>query len=250
MANVRAAVLAAGRGIRMGGREPKTLLPLDGDRPMLHHILSGLAVAGIRDVLVVTGFMPQKIQDFVGSSGIDIDVAYVRNARFASWGNFHSLRVALDQSPGFDVLVVNSDVIVHPDVYARVASTHGDLVLAVQKRLVLDEEDMRVRLDGERVLRVSKALPRGVSHGEYAGVSLLRPAAARLYLDEASRREWVADTDGYYEDVYDTIASRLDTRAAVVGDDEYAEVDTPDDVAAARRVIERHGAAWSTAPAA
>lgn len=249
--SLRAAVLAAGRGIRMGGREPKTLLPLDGERPMLHHILSGLAVAGIRDVLVVTGFMPGKIQDFIASSGLDLDVSYVRNARFASWGNFHSVRVALDQSPGHDVLVVNSDVVVHPDVYARVAKTHGDLVLAVQKRLVLDEEDMRVRLDGDRVRAVSKSLARGVSHGEYAGVSLVRPKAARLYLDESSRREWFADTDGYYEDVYNTIAPAIDTRAAPVAEDEYAEVDTPDDVAAARAVIERHAAAWSAAaPAA
>ena len=233
----------------MGGREPKTLLPLDGERPMLHHILSGLSVAGIRDVLVVTGFMPQKIQDFIASSGIDADAAYVRNARFASWGNFHSVRVALDQSPGYDVLVVNSDVIVHPDVYARVAKTQGDLVLAIQKRLVLDEEDMRVRLDGERILAVSKELPRGVSHGEYAGVSLLRREAARLYLEESSRREWLADTDGYYEDVYNAIAPHVDARAALVGEGEYAEVDTPDDVAAARAVIERHSAAWSSAAA-
>ena len=249
MEKLRAAVLAAGRGVRMGGREPKTLLPLDGERPMLHHILSGLSVAGIRDVLVVTGFMPQKIHDFIASSGIETDVTFVRNARFASWGNFHSVRVALDQSPGYDVLVVNSDVIVHPDVYARVAKTQGDLVLAIQKRLVLDEEDMRVRLEGERVLGVSKELPRGVSHGEYAGVSLLRREAARLYLEESSRREWIADTDGYYEDVYNTIAPYVDARVALVGEGEYAEVDTPDDVAAARAVIERHAAAWSPAAA-
>ncbi len=249
MAKLRAAVLAAGRGVRMGGREPKTLLPLDGERPILHHILSGLAVSGIRDVLVVTGFMPHRIQEFVVSSGIDLDVSYVRNARFASWGNFHSVRVALDQSPGYDVLVVNSDVVVHPDVYTRVARTRGDLVLAVQQRLVLDDEDMRVRLEGDRVLAVSKTLPRGHSHGEYAGVSLLRSQAARLYLDESSRREWLADTDGYYEDVYNTIAPAVDARAAVVGDDEYAEVDTPDDVAGARAVIERHAAAWSPAAA-
>ncbi len=250
MAKLRAAVLAAGRGVRMGGREPKTLLPLGAERPLLHHILSGLAVAGIDDVLIVTGFMPNKIEEFVTSSGIELNVSYVRNARYASWGNFHSVRVALDQSPGYDVLVVNSDVIVHPDVYRRVADTRGDLVLAVQQRLVLDEEDMRVRLDSDRVRAVSKSLGRGVSHGEYAGVSLLRPPAARAYLDESSRREWLADTDGYYEDVYNTIVPLLDARAAIVGEDEYAEVDTPDDVDGARAVIRRHSAAWTSSPAA
>src|SRR3712207_5175708 len=107
--------------------------------------------------MIVTGFRPDVVTGWVGQRFPDLDVTYVRNARFASWGNFHSVRVALDQSPGYDLLVVNSDVVVHPDVYARVAKTHGDLVLAVQKRLVLDEEDMRVRLNGDRVVAVSKS---------------------------------------------------------------------------------------------
>lgn len=249
MARVRAAVLAAGRGVRMGGTQPKTLLPLDGREPMLHYILAGLRSASIDDVLVVTGFQPGAISDFVAQHFSDLNVTYVRNARFASWGNFHSVRMALDQSPGLDLLVVNSDVIVPPDVYRRVAGSAGDLVLAVQKRLVLDEEDMRVHLKGDRVLGVSKNLKRGHSHGEYAGVSLLRHTAGIAYGDEANRLEWTGDTGHYYEDVYDLIVGRVDARAALLGENEYAEVDTPDDVPAATQVIDRHADAWGT-PAA
>ncbi len=250
MARVRAAILAAGRGVRMGGTEPKTLIPLGGREPMLSHILGGLNAAGVDDVLVVTGFKPQAIQDYIGSHFTDLDVTYIFNARFASWGNFHSVRVALDQSPNSDVLVVNSDVVVHPDVYRRVLATPGDLVLAVQKRRVLDDEDMRVRLDGDRVLGIGKDLKRGFSHGEYAGVSLLRPLAARAYGDVANGLEWRAETDLYYEDVYARILDRVETRAARVNDYEYAEVDTPDDVAAALAVVERHPDAWAATASA
>lgn len=250
MARVRAAILAAGRGVRMGGTEPKTLIPLGGREPLLFHILSGLRTAGIDDVLVVTGFKPQSIQDYIASHFAELDITYVFNARFASWGNFHSVRVALDQSPGFDVLVVNSDVVVHPDVYQRVLSTSGDLVLAVQKRRVLDAEDMRVHLDGDKVLGIGKDLKRAFSHGEYAGVSLLRPSAARVYSEVASGLEWRADTDFYYEDVYARILPAVKARAARVNDHEYAEVDTPDDVAAALAVVERHPDAWTAAASA
>ncbi|HEY7875548.1 MAG TPA: NTP transferase domain-containing protein, partial [Actinomycetota bacterium] len=41
MAKLRAVVLAAGRGTRMGGGTPKTLLPIDGNEPLLHYILEG-----------------------------------------------------------------------------------------------------------------------------------------------------------------------------------------------------------------
>lgn len=239
MARVRAAILAAGRGIRMGGSQPKTLIPLEDREPLLHHILQGLRAAGVADVLVVTGHKPGEVQSYVDERAESLEVTYVRNARFASWGNFHSVRIALDQSPEFDLLVVNSDIVIHPDVYMRVMQADGDLVLAVQKRLVLHEEDMRVRLDGDRVLGIGKHLVRAHGHGEYAGVSLLRGPAARAYSDEATALEWSGDTDPYYEDVYARIIDRVDARAAWVGENEYAEVDVPDDVPAAVAVLER-----------
>jgi len=246
MATVRAVVLAAGRGVRMGGEHPKTLLPLDGGRPLLDYIIAGLKSAGIGDLLVVTGFKHAEVQAFVDEHAGDLSVSYTRNARYASWGNFHSLRVALDQSPGFDVLVVNSDVIVHPDVIGRVMSAPGDLVLAVQKRLVLNQEDMRVRLQVDRVRGIGKDLARAHSHGEYAGVSLLRSRAAQAYNEVASNLEWRGDTDRYYEDVYADILTQIDARAASVGEDEYAEVDTPEDVRAAVAVLERHADVWGS----
>lgn len=246
MAKLRAAVLAAGRGTRMGGGTPKTLLPLDGREPLLHYILEGLSVAGVDDVMFVTGHRSEDIQQYVNEHSRAATTTFVRNARYASWGNFHTVRMALDQSPGRDVLVVNSDVVVHPDVYRRVPEASGELVLAVQRSRRLDEEDMRVQLSGERVLAIGKDLIMPLSHGEYAGVSLLRVDAPRLYSEISTELEWRAQTDLYYEDVYGMmLARKVDARAASVEMGEYAEVDTPEDVPAAVAVVERHSAAWS-----
>jgi choline kinase len=243
VANVRAAILAAGRGVRMGGSSPKTLLPVGEREPLLHYILAGLKKAGVEDLLVVTGFQPDAVQAYVTEHWGE--ATYVFNARYASWGNFHSVRVALDQSPGMDVMFVNSDIVVHPDVYGRVLGKRGDLVLAVQQRYTLDEEDMRVRLEGDRVRAIGKDLPKRLSQGEFAGVSLVRPAGALVYQDISSVLEWDARTHIYYEDVYGAMLDRIDTRFAPVNEGEYAEVDTPDDVRFASAVIERHADAWS-----
>lgn len=239
MATVRAAILAAGRGVRMGGGTPKTLLPLGEHPSLLHHLLEGLERAGVTDLLVVTGHRPEEVTEAVTeqwSGGFTT----IRNTRFASWGNFHSVRLALDQSPGFDLLVVNSDIVVHPDVFRRVIDKPGDLVLAVQRRHRLDQEDMRVQLDGDRVRGIGKQLHMARSHGEYCGVSLLRPGAHRAYADTCNSWEWRAQTTGYYEDVYAAIVRSVDARAAEVAAGEYAEVDTPEDVAEAIEVVERH----------
>jgi choline kinase len=244
VAATRAVILAAGRGVRMGGTEPKTLMAVGEHRPLLDYLLRGLRSAGLSDLMIVTGFAAARIKDFVSDTWDGEPPTYLFNARYASWGNFHSLRIALDQSPGLDVVVVNSDIVIHPDVFTRVRRTFGDLVLAVQTRPRLDAEDMRVELDGDRVTSVSKQLTLSSSRGEFCGVSLVRPRAARLYLEAATELEWRAQTGGYYEDVYDAILSRVDARAARVDEGEYAEVDTPQNVESAAAVLARHADAW------
>lgn len=222
----------------MGGQHPKTLLHLGDEGPMLKYLLEGLKRAGVEDLLVVTGFKPQEVQDYVSENWGEAKFIY--NARHASWGNFHSVRMAVDQSPGLDLMVVNSDIVINPEVYTRVIAKEGDLVLAVQRRQRLDQEDMRVHLDKDRVLGISKDLKMARSHGEFCGVSMLRGVAHRVYADIATNWEWPGTIHGYYEDVYNAKVGKIDARSAEVAAGDYAEVDSPDDVAAALKVTQRH----------
>lgn len=245
VAKLRAAVLAAGRGVRMGGVKPKTLISIGDHEPMLHYILKGLKAADVDDLLIVTGFMPEPLTEYVAEHWGESNVTYVRNPRYASWGNFHSARLAADQSPGFDLMVVNCDIVIHPDVFKRVAATEGDLVLAVERRYGLDKEAMRVRLDGDRVRDIGKDLEMQFSAGEFCGVSLMRGVAQTEYRDFATSVEWQRSSSIYYEDVYKQMLDRLDARAAEVRTGEYAEVDTTEDIRSAIDVIERHRAVFN-----
>jgi len=83
----------------MGGVTSKTLIPMGDHRPLLHYILAGLDRAGVQDLMVVTGFAAQDVADFATEHWTGDEPKFVFNARYASWGNFHSVRVALDQSP-------------------------------------------------------------------------------------------------------------------------------------------------------
>jgi choline kinase len=232
----------------MGGDQPKTLTPAGGNETLLHYILGGLRIAGIGDLLVVTGHARDDLQKAVIEEWGSENVTFIFNGRYASWGNFHSVRLAIDQSPGTDLLIVNSDVVVPPDVYRRVVAVQGDLVLAVQRREGLDPEDMRVELQQHKVVAIGKHLKMVRSHGEYAGVSLLRPRAARLYAEICTDLEWRALTTLYYEDIYANMLARIDARAAFVLPGEYAEIDELKDVPAAGAVIRAHADRWATEP--
>lgn len=228
----------------MGGAGPKSLIPLDNKEPPLHYLLKSLAKTGIEDLLVITGFGFQALEAYLADRSEDLQIAYVRNTRYASWGNFHSVRMALDQSPGMDVLVLNSDIIIAPAVLERAIASDADLVLAVQRRRRLESEDMRVELDGDTVRAIGKNIKMVRSHGEFCGVSVIRPRGARAYGDIATSLQWTAETALYYEDVYARMLGSIETRATAVEEDEYAEVDSPEDVAAAVAVVEQHEQSW------
>lgn len=75
----KAVLLAAGRGTRM--REltndlPKPMLVVQG-RPVLQHIVEGLRLAGIRDILLIVGWRADVVRAFFGDGGPwDVRISY------------------------------------------------------------------------------------------------------------------------------------------------------------------------------
>jgi bifunctional UDP-N-acetylglucosamine pyrophosphorylase/glucosamine-1-phosphate N-acetyltransferase len=63
---VAAVVLAAGQGTRMRSRLPKVLHPLAG-RPMIEHVLSSLAQAGVEHPVVVVGHGAEAVEAALAS---------------------------------------------------------------------------------------------------------------------------------------------------------------------------------------
>ncbi len=64
----KAVLLAAGRGTRMRNLTddlPKPMLPVRG-RPVLQHIVEGLAGAGVTDFLIVVGWRAEVVQEHFG----------------------------------------------------------------------------------------------------------------------------------------------------------------------------------------
>jgi dTDP-glucose pyrophosphorylase len=78
---MKAVILAAGKGTRMKeltNELPKPMLKVHG-KPILEHILAGLAFAGIRDVFIVTGFRADVIENHFGDgTNLGMRLAYGR----------------------------------------------------------------------------------------------------------------------------------------------------------------------------
>src|SRR5258708_8563648 len=78
LANVAGAILAGGLGTRLRSRiadRPKVMAPVRG-RPYLTYLLDQLAGAGLREVVLLTGFMADLVQATLGDTYAGMRLAY------------------------------------------------------------------------------------------------------------------------------------------------------------------------------
>ncbi|MCK4723102.1 MAG: NTP transferase domain-containing protein, partial [Dehalococcoidia bacterium] len=76
----QAIILAAGEGQRLRpftSSKPKVMIPI-ANKPILQYVIEALALVGIRDIVIVVGYMKEQVLDFVGSGKrFDVQVEYV-----------------------------------------------------------------------------------------------------------------------------------------------------------------------------
>jgi NDP-sugar pyrophosphorylase family protein len=109
MAGVTAAVLAGGLGTRLRPALadcPKVLAPVGG-RPFLTYILDQLAAAGLREVVLLTGYMGEMVRAAVGETYAGLRLLYSNEP--SPLGTAGALRWAFPRFSSSTILVLNGD---------------------------------------------------------------------------------------------------------------------------------------------
>lgn len=235
-------VLAAGAGRRLRPDTdtlPKALLPVDGDRTILDLALRNLAQVGLTQVAVVVGYAAAAVRERQAAleRRYGVTLALVDNDRAEQWNNAYSLWLARDHFAG-GALLVNGDTVHPPQVEQTLLANRGpELLLAVDEKKPLADEEMKVVFDASGQLRrIHKSLEPATAQGEYIGVALIEPTAA-AGLAEALAATWRRDPGRYYEDGFQEYADRGGAvRGAAIGAVGWVEVDDHADLARAREI--------------
>ena len=107
---MKAVILAAGRGKRMGPlteTTPKPLLKIK-DRTFLEHIISALPPE-VDELVLVIGYKGEQIREFLGTEFLGKKVSYVENDRIES-GNAYSFLLTRDYfKPRERFMIIYSD---------------------------------------------------------------------------------------------------------------------------------------------
>jgi choline kinase len=235
-------VLAAGPGRRLQPLTddlPKTLLPLADGRTILDLALANLSSVGIEDVVVVTGFAADRVDERRREleERNDVQLELVFNEHAEEWNNAYSLwlaRAAFAEG----AILVNGDTVHPASVEERLLTARGPgVLLAVDTEKPLGEEEMKVRLAEDGTLQtVSKEVDPETAEGEYIGVTLIEAEAAEP-LAEALEATWRRDPSDYYEDGFQELVDRGGkVHVAAIGSVEWVEVDNHEDLARAREI--------------
>lgn len=246
-----AIIIGAGRGKRLGALTdeiPKTLVPIVG-RPMLESILEALAAGGFRrdaDVVFVCGYKAEVVR------GRYPELSYVENRDWERNNILLSLLHARDHMTGGFVSTY-ADIVYRPEAIEKVVASPHDLTLVCDTdwrrryagRSEHPETDAeKLRLEGDRVVELSRRIDPERASGEFIGVLRATPAGADQLLaafDEA--RAAHADDDPFHEGrtfarayLIDLLAKMIEAGTAVHAvsmHGGYMEIDTTEDAALA-----------------
>lgn len=126
---MKAVILAAGKGKRM--RElthelPKPMLRVQG-KPILEHIIAGIAAAGIHDIFIVTGWRSEVIEKHFGN-GKEFGVHMAYGRQVVQDGTGKAPELAKDFVGNSPFLLTYGDILVPPETYPQMLRrfTEGD----------------------------------------------------------------------------------------------------------------------------
>lgn len=166
---MKAVILAAGKGTRMGPlteNRPKVMLPVV-NRPLLEHIILTLKIAGIRDILIVTGYCREKIEGyFKDGSTLGVNIAYVEQKKQKGTANaIESVKNLLDER----FLVTNGDVLASSSDIKNLLKSDGDVIIG-SKKVSSPEEYGILYVKGKRVEKIVEKPKSSTSDIANAGI--------------------------------------------------------------------------------
>ena len=242
---MKAVILSAGQGKRLlplTADFPKCILPIMG-QTLIEWQIDELAKCGIEQVTVVLGYRADKVQRILRSRYGEHRVQTVYNAAYAVSDNLVSCWAAHD-AMNEDFILLNGDTLFEAAVLNQVLETNDRPVnVVVSQKNEYDADDMKVELDGCRLVKIGKDLIPDQVDGESIGMILFRgqgpmmfrEAIQKALRDPSSQTKW-------YLSVIDEMARRIPVWTCSTQGLQWCEVDYHADLKVAEKVVSACGA--------
>lgn len=247
----RAVILSAGQGSRLlphTENTPKALLDLSG-RSMLEWQLRGLAAAGVREAVVVTGFRDEQVVTAVARhapEGLAVQTLY--NPFYKLADNLASCWMARAALAG-PCLILNGDTLFEPEIARRLLDAPpAPITVTIDRKPAYDADDMKVWTEGVRLRAIGKKLAPEQTNGESIGFLRFEADGADAFVAEIERCMRTPEGPGlwYLSAIHRLANQGVDVHVASIEGLQWGELDFPADLLRTRELA----AGWMRAEAA
>lgn len=241
---MQAIILSAGRGSRLLPLTtdlPKCLLPI-GLTTVLGMQLDTLFKAGIEKVTVVTGFNADMVKDEINGRQTGPKVKTLYNPFFQVADNLASCWMAR-KSMKSDFLLINGDTLFSPALLDKVLSAPAKSIsVTIDQKDHYDGDDMKVTLDGERLMAIGKTLAPQDTQGESIGMLRFMGDGPDIFRTQIKNLMKTTDgTKSWFLSAIDGLAkSGVEISTTNIKGSTWSELDTPEDYEICRELFGNH----------
>lgn len=233
---MQAVILAAGVSKRLRpltDTTPKCLLNI-GNKNLLHRTLENIISKGLNDFIFVTGYRENMIKDYLSENFSNLNITYITNPDYENNNNSYSLWMTKDYVKN-DMLLLDSDILFDAGIITKLINSGHDNCLAVHLAPKLDEEQIKVTVDGNnRIIEIGKEVEISKAIGESIGIEKFSKNFLNelfVILDRKITKE--NNVNEFYEASFQEVIDKNEENTSVYSVDisEYKcmEIDTVDD---------------------
>lgn len=230
---MKALILNSGLGHRMGDltrEHPKCMTEIAPGETILSRQLRLLSEAGLRDVVITTGYYDQVLIDYCEQLDTDLRFTFVKNPDYDKTNYIYSIYCAREELKD-DILLLHGDLVFEPSVLRDVLDCPSSC-MKVSSTLPLPEKDFKAVVADGTVQKVGIEFFDSAMEAQ-AMYKLLQPDWERWL---AAIRDFCenGETGCYAEKALNTLNGACGIRALDVQDRLCTEIDTPEDLAAVK----------------
>jgi L-glutamine-phosphate cytidylyltransferase len=226
---MKAVILAAGMGTRLGTQIPKSLTNLKNEITILDSQISKLLkIVGLDSILIVVGYKKELIMKAHPKS------TFVYNESYAQTNTAKSLLAAIKKIDD-DIIWLNGDVYFDADILDILVDSDMSACLVDSKKC--DDEEIKYTLTSDGFVKeLSKEVKNGL--GEAVGINLIKQKDLKAFIEEL---ENVGQKD-YFEKALENLAQsgQLKLKAANIDDFYCKEIDFEQDLIDVQKHINQY----------
>ena len=247
MSQLTALILAAGYGSRISDvtTDPKSLLKIN-ERTLMDWHFDALKSVGIRNIVVVTGYKREILEDYLSKFRNDFDLHFAINDDYRVKGNTYSLYYGLEKCAD-SFLLFDADLIYDPKILKAFVDDLSENQILVGEGSIDDIESAKSMIDVDGFVRMTidkrEVTQEECERFRFAGEAIGILKFSKNYRDDMYNacKKFLADEKNIsknWEHVMNEFLLDHNMNVHRAVSERWVEIDNKDDLLKAKRLFE------------